>query len=251
MARRLPCERVQVSEESSDPQCAPAPRLTRVVVVDDHPVCRKGIVALVNSMADFRVCGEADDVASGYETIARVRPEVAVVDISLRTGSGVSLIKQVRQALPETICLAFTVYPEAVVREQMLDAGAALVVRKDAAPAELIEALRSSTKAFAHGVDWRRSRPRQNPPTVSVNLLTKRELEIFQMLGEGTSARDIAVQLGVSRKTVNTHRENIKQKLGMHSVAEIHFHAVQWMKAAHQLDREREPAEGSRPDAEQ
>lgn len=214
--------------ESSD-------RPWRVLIVDDHPLVRKGIVTLIGQERDLEVCGEADEMPAAISLIREVLPDIVIVDLSLKAGNGLELVKHVHSAHPDVKMLVCSMHDESLFAERCLRAGANGYLNKEEASERVIEAIRTirSGKAFLSEqlADRLLARvvggddPLQRSP---IENLTDRELEVFGLIGQGLTTRQIAERLHLSHKTIESYRENIKTKLSLKNAAELSRHAVQW-----------------------
>ena len=208
----------------------------RIVIVDDHPIVRKGLTELINHESGMVVCGESDTADGGLARIRADRPAVAIVDLSLGLDSGLQLIKTLNASLPDVKVLILSMHDETLHAERALAAGASGYIMKHAAMQHLIGAIRcvASGKTYVSPemserivarVTGRRDPP---PATAPIDRLTDREREVFTLIGRGLGPRDIARQLTVSVKTVETHQARIKEKLGLTHVRELARAAVSW-----------------------
>jgi DNA-binding NarL/FixJ family response regulator len=212
------------------------PHVARVLIVDDHPVVRLGYSDLINHQPDLQVCGEAADVSEAIAQLESAQPDLVIVDISLKDSDGLDLIRQVKAKRPATKLLIVSAHDEALFAERGLRAGAIGYVNKEEAIDRLIEAIRRvlrgeiyirdsvATRMMCRAIG--RKADLQRSP---VETLSDRELETFRLLGQGYNTRKIAEQMGLSFKTVECYRENIKKKLNIKSAAELVRHAVQWV----------------------
>src|SRR4051794_3846183 len=211
-----------------------AVKKSRVLLVDDHPVVRRGLALMIDDEADLAVCGEADDFEHALEAVAKLNPDVAVVDISLSGRSGIDLTKELRNKHPNLPVLVLSMHDETLQAERALRAGAKGYIMKREATTSVIAALRQVLRGGIYVSDRIGARLlgklAEAPPGVRSPLerLSDREMEIFTMIGQGASPRHIAEKLGLSVKTVEAHRENIKGKLGLASSNELIRYAVQY-----------------------
>ena len=207
----------------------------RILIVDDHPIFRRGLRDLVESEPDLVICGEASTVDEALQQVALKRPDVAVIDLSLKGGHGLELIKQIRQDHPGIKMLVCSVSAESHFAERAVHAGALGYVNKQEAADELIEAVRQvfrgelylsspMAKRLLHGLVGG-----QKTDTSPVENLTDREMEVFQMLGQGQTTKQIARQLDLSPKTIEAHRENIKTKLNLINSVQLSHFAFRWV----------------------
>jgi len=211
-------------------------RTIRVVIVDDHPVVRQGLSLLLEQEGDMVCVGEAETTVDALKVLEETRPDVAVVDISLRDSSGIELVKDIRIRWPEMLALVLSMHDESFYAERVLRAGARGYVTKDEVGEKVITAIRRvltgeiylsdrmSSKMLCKLVDNRQ------PAGVSVECLSDRELQVFEMIGQGQGTRNIAEALHLSTKTIESHRERIKKKLQFTNASELLQHAIQWVQ---------------------
>lgn len=208
-----------------------------VLIVDDHPLVRQGLAMLINKSPDLRVMGQAADTQGALALMAEHEPEVAVVDLSLAGGSGLDLLKEIGRRHPSVLTLVLTMHDELFYAERALRAGARGYVMKGEETDEVIEAIRQVRKGEIYVSEHLRStlvqraaEPGPNAPSSAVESLSDRELEVFELVGRGQPTREIAKQLSVSVKTVETHRHRIKEKLGLRSGTEMVRYAIRWVE---------------------
>jgi len=209
----------------------------KIFIVDDHPMMREGLAQLITEENDLAVCGEADDAAQALEQIEKLKPDLALVDITLRSSSGLELIKDLAIRSPQTAVLVISMHDESLYAERVLRAGGRGYVMKQEGGKKLMEAIRHvlsgktyvSEKISAKILDLFSGRPTESASPVE--RLTDREFEVFRLIGQGLSTKQIADKLRVSGKTVEVHRVNIKQKLSIGTAAELIRFAVRWMEA--------------------
>ena len=208
---------------------------SRVLIVDDHPLLREGIARVINDQPDLIVCAEAEDRASALTIAETTHPDLAVVDITLRDQSGLELIKDFRVRFPELLILAFSVHDESVYAERALRAGARGYVMKREASEKVLEAIRTvlDGKVYTSGqvaaaiLDKVTGYP-AGPVRSVLDVLSDREMEVLMWIGKGYGSHQIAEQLHLSVKTVETHRANIKLKLKLSSSNELLKCAIGW-----------------------
>ncbi len=207
-------------------------------LVDDHPIVRRGFQYLLNVEPDLLVCGEADSGPEALQKILTLKPDVAIVDLSLRSSNGLELIKQVRAQDLNVKILVFTMRAETIYAERALRAGANGYITKEEGTERAIDAVRSIVAGktclsplMAQAIMARVAGKSTTPPT-SLELLSDRELEILELIGSGLASREIAAKLHVSIKTVESHREHIKTKLGLKGAPELVNYAYNWMRGA-------------------
>lgn len=211
------------------PVISPKP-ISKVLIVDDHPIVCQGLQALIDAQDDFSVCGIAEDVAGALDTISREQPDIAIVDLNLKGGDGLELIKARRgHELP---ILVLSMHEEGLYAERAIRAGAKGYLMKQEASDKVIDALRCVLAGELFVSDTLRSRLLENsgPQTASDPMadLSDRELQIFRLIGMGHGTRQIAENLHLSIKTIESHRRNIKLKLGIKSAPELVRQAVRF-----------------------
>jgi DNA-binding NarL/FixJ family response regulator len=208
----------------------------RILIVDDHPIVREGLSHRIAAQPDMVVCGNAADVNDAIERIGETSPSLAIVDISLRNSDGLDLVKAIVARFPGVRVLVHSMYDESIYAERCLRAGAHGYINKEEDPEVVIEAIRlvaagsiymSATMTnrvlgqTLHGL------PHHEDSLVA---LTDRQLEVFRLIGEGEGVRNISQRLHISVHTVETHRENIKRKLGIEQLSELNRRAVLWVQ---------------------
>lgn len=213
-------------------------RPARIVVVEDHVMVREGFVALISREPSFEVCGEADAVDEALALVASVKPDVLIVDLVLREGSGLDLIKAVVQIDPRLKVLVISMQDEEVYAERCLKAGASGYVMKHSATEDFIDAIRTvlageiyvSRKMNVRLLRKLATRDDTAVPGSELSGLSDRELQVYQMIGAGMNTREIAPILGISPKTVASHRENLKLKLGLKDGRALIQSAMRWQE---------------------
>jgi DNA-binding NarL/FixJ family response regulator len=208
----------------------------RVAIVDDHPLVREGLRLLISGTSDLEVCGEADSVPAALTLVRDERPDIMLVDISLRDGYGIDLVRQVAQEEGAPYMLVLSMFDESQFAERALQAGAMGFLNKQSSRETVIDGIRTVLKgqvclspAMTQRLLSRVTGARQQSSGETLNQLTDRELQVFQMIGQALSTREIAEQLHLSVHTVETHREKIKRKLGARNSVELTRQAVQWV----------------------
>ncbi|HTD86306.1 MAG TPA: response regulator transcription factor [Candidatus Binatia bacterium] len=209
----------------------------RVLLVDDHPILRKGLAQMINMEQDMTVCGEAEEAGKAFELVGTLQPDVAVVDISLKTGNGIELVKNVKARYPELPILVLSMHDESLYAERALRAGSLGYIMKEEATEQVLVAIRRVLKGEIFLSEKMKSRMLQqlttggrNKVVVSpIENLTDRELEVFRLIGEGRSTRQIAGELHLSVRTVEAYREYIKSKLNLRNATELVQHAFHWV----------------------
>ena len=222
----------------------------RILVADDHPLFREGLVQLINRERDLSCCGETGTVAATQTAVARLKPDLLVLDLRLKDGDGLELIKSLNARFPDLLVLVLSEHDETLYAERALRAGAKGYLMKEEATDEVLNAIRrilqgelylsrkmsvlALHKLLGNAADARGG---------YVGRLTDRELQVFQMLGAGKGTADIAAELHVSPKTIESHRENIKHKLGLRNAVDLLCHAVHWVLGRSGSD----PRSGTQP----
>jgi DNA-binding NarL/FixJ family response regulator len=211
-------------------------RKKRILVVEDHAMVREGFIALINQTDDLEVCAEADNVLDAMKAIASSRPDLMIIDIVLKKGDGIDLIKASRSQYHRLPLLVVSMQDEYVYAERTLRAGAMGYIMKQEASGKLLEGIRAVLTGniyVSRNINLRmlQAVTGRAPATDGsiVSTLSDRELQVFQMIGTGMASREIGASLGISSKTVDTHRENIKLKLQLKNAAELMSSAVQWI----------------------
>jgi DNA-binding NarL/FixJ family response regulator len=209
----------------------------RVLLVDDHPMLRQGLAQVINQQKDLTVCCEAGDAGEAEQRITSSKPDLAVVDISLEGKSGLEFIKDLQALHPEVPVLVMSMHDESLYAERVLRAGARGYVMKKAGGEAVLQAIRQvlSGKIYVsermsaqilEKFSGARSAKHQSP----IEMLTDREFEVFQLIGEGCVTREIAERLHISPKTVDVYRQNLKEKLKLPSATSLIQHAVRWVE---------------------
>lgn len=208
---------------------------SRILIVDDHPMMRDGLTMRINSQEDMLVCGEAACENEAVELVIQTCPDLVLVDISLQSGNGIELVKRIRLLNAETKILVVSTFQESLYAERALRAGALGYLNKQESNDKLLEAIRTVLKGerFVSPEITQRlvsqALGKQALTDDPLKMLTDRELEIFRLIGAGNSTSTIAEQLFLSPHTVDTHRENIKKKLGFKNAAQLNRQAIQSM----------------------
>lgn len=207
----------------------------RILVVDDHPIVRQGLALMINREPDLVVCGEAEDVSAAMHVLASARPDVMILDISLNGPDGLDLLKNIRTTHPTLPVLILSMHDETIYAERALRAGANGYIMKQEATEKVLVAVRRilggeiyvsdriANKMLKHYIAGSSVRG-----TSSVADLSDRELEVFRLIGEGHGTRQIAEELHLSVKTVESYQAHIKEKLSLRSARELVQHAIQW-----------------------
>ena len=208
----------------------------RIFLVDDHPLVREWLGLLLQREPDLTICGEAEDVHDAIEKIEKTSPDLAVVDISLKNTHGLELIKDLQARLPELPLLVLSMHDESLYAERVLRAGAKGYITKQEATKKVLVAIRQVLDGQVYLSEKMASRMvnklvvgRRDKQSFSIERLTDRELEVFQLIGRGYSTRRIAEELHLGIKTVESYRARIKEKLQLEGATELLQHAIQWV----------------------
>ena len=206
----------------------------KVLIVDDHPVVREGLSARLETQPDLEVCGQTGDVTEALEMVAALDPDIAIIDLSLKTGHGLDLIKRIKSHKPSVRMLVWSMYPDSLYAERALHAGAMGYVNKENATDQIIEAIRrlQEGKVFLSEPMSQRllsQAAHSSAQTSPLDGLSDRELETFELLGQGLDTVQIAAKMCVSPKTIETYRARIKEKLQLRKSTELLQRAVQWV----------------------
>lgn len=207
----------------------------RVLLVDDHPIIRQGLTLLINREPDLMVCGEAQEAHSAADAIATLRPDLVILDISLGGPDGVELLKQLRARDADLPVLVLSMHDESIYAERVLRAGANGYIMKQEATDLVLTAIRRILgggvyvpERVASKMLRQYARGSASDARSPIAALSDRELEVFRLIGEGSSTRQIAAALHLSVKTVESYQAHIKEKLALRNARELQHHAVEW-----------------------
>jgi DNA-binding NarL/FixJ family response regulator len=205
-----------------------------ILIVDDHPMLREGLRTVINREPDLMVCGEAENAQQAMSAVQKLSPDLTLVDITLPGKSGLELVKDLKALRPKLLILAISLHEESLYAERMLRAGASGYITKQRPPEEFVKAVRQVldghvyvSKEVSETV-LRRLSSKSQPNLSPTEVLTDREFEIMQLIGQGKAPREIAQRLHLSVKTVAVHAANIRQKLKLKTTAQVIRFAVQW-----------------------
>jgi DNA-binding NarL/FixJ family response regulator len=211
-----------------------------VFIVDDHPLVREGLTNLINRQSDLIVCGEAKDSADAIAGIEKERPDVAIIDISLTNESGLELIKDIVREFPHVALVVLSMHDEGLYAERALRAGARGYVMKHETSKSVLACIQRVLEGgiyvsdrIANRLALRLTSPRKAVVSSPVERLSDRELEIFQLLGQGRTPSEIARDLNLSLKTVQAYCARAKEKFGVTSLTELLRAAIRWDDASH------------------
>jgi DNA-binding NarL/FixJ family response regulator len=211
------------------------PKSQRILLVDDHPLVRRALKQTLERERDLTVCGEAEDREEALNVLAASTPTMAIVDIALKNSDGLDLVKDIRRSHPEVLTLVLSMHNESVHAERAIRAGANGYISKQEAPTEVLRAVRKvlggeiywPEKAVAETVN-RLARSGFNHNGGPAVTLSERELQVFELIGIGSTPAQIAAIMDVEVSTVDTYRSRIKEKLGLKSANELRHEAIRW-----------------------
>jgi len=210
----------------------------KIFIVDDHPVFRKGLAQLIDEEADLRVTGEAESVTQAIRLIQRAVPDLMIVDLTLKDKSGIELIEYLKEHFPRLPVLVISMHDESLYAERVLRAGALGYITKQEMTGNVVSAIHQviAGKRYISSdmVDALLGKMMAGPKGEGkspIEILSNRELEVFQLIGQGFSRGEIADLLHLSVKTIGTYRENIKRKMNLKTATELMKHAVTWTQA--------------------
>jgi DNA-binding NarL/FixJ family response regulator len=208
------------------------------LVVDDHPVFRQGLVALIRSDERFEVCAETGSAAETLAALEHAVPDIALVDISLVGQNGLDLVKSLKASHPAILILIISMHDEVVYAERALKAGARGYVMKQEAASVMMDAISTVLSGKIYVSAAMRDRlletmfsPREEAEAPSVERLSDRELEVLELIGQGYGAAETAKVLNLSVKTVNAYRDHIKEKLRINGAGDLRRFAVKWVQS--------------------
>lgn len=210
---------------------------SKIYILDDHPIVIEGLKKLIDSQEDMQVIGSAEDANTALLQIAKLKPEIVILDITLKDRSGVDLIKKLKATHEGIQIIVYSMHDENVYAERCLRAGAMGYVMKAEQPTRVIQGIRQIASgsfffsaallgSIVSGGSTRGGASRGEP----ARMLSDRQLEIFEMVGRGCDSHSMAEKLGLSAKTVDAHKANIRQKLGLASARELLMEAVRWVE---------------------
>jgi DNA-binding NarL/FixJ family response regulator len=216
----------------------PSVTKTRILIVDDHPIVREGHETILNHEQDLEVCGQAEDAFGALSAIAEWKPDIALVDISLKRSDGIELTKMIKAQYPEMSVIVLSVHDEALYAERVLLAGAKGYLMKDVAAERIVKAVRTVLRGeiyvsdavarkFMHII----ASDKAGIAKTAIEHLSDRELETFRLIGEGFSVSKIAGQLHLSVKTVETYRSRIKEKLRLDDASQLLQYSIHWARS--------------------
>jgi DNA-binding NarL/FixJ family response regulator len=211
----------------------------RILLVDDHPITRQGVAVLINQEPDLEVIGEADSAPAAIAFLQKQPADLAIIDITLKTTNGIELMKHIRVLAPDMPVLVMSMHDEGIYAERAMRAGARGYIMKQEASNRVLTAIRTVLAGELHLSDRMKERMlhrlvnnRKEEVRFSIDTLSDREMEVFQLIGDGFSTRQVAAKLNLSVKTIDSYREHLKLKLQLESGKDLVRYAIQWMKGA-------------------
>ena len=208
--------------------------MASILIVDDHPLVRAGFAQLIGDTPDLEVCCEAGDMASALQLLDSKTPDLAIIDLSLAGGSGLDLIEHIKARNTNTLMLVASMHDEFLYAERVLAAGARGYINKQEAQEKIILAIRQVLSGKVYLSERMTERILNNMVSGSddkhgINSLSNRELQVFEMIGQGIAPGKMAKQLNLSVKTIETHQAHIKKKLGLTSAHKLTHRAIRWV----------------------
>ena len=212
-------------------------RLAKVLIVDDHPAVREGLAIRISGQPDLKVCGEAADIGEAMQLVTNTHPDIVIIDISLKNGNGIDLIKRIKARGESIRMLVWSMYSEFLCAERALRAGAMGYINKGQATDDIIEAIRAvlddkiyvSDKLAERVLHRSIGRSTEDLQHAPVENLSDREREVFELIGSGLNSEQMAEKINISPKTVQTYRARIKQKLRISRGSQLVQRAVKWV----------------------
>lgn len=208
--------------------------MAQIMIVDDHPLVRAGFAQLIADTPDLKVCGEASDMATALKLIESISPDLAIIDLSLASGSGLDLIEHIKARDSDMLMLVASMHEESLYAERVLAAGARGYINKQEAQDKIIQAIRQVLNGKVYLSQHMTERILNNMVSSSedkrdIEALSNRELQVFEMIGQGFATSKMAEQLNLSIKTIETHQAHIKKKLNLSSAHELTHRAIRWI----------------------
>ena len=210
--------------------------MTKILIVDDHAVIRDGLAVLINDESDLEVCGEAADVVDALQAISETDPDVAIIDVSLETGSGIELVKEVKARFPSVRMLVWSMFDESLYAERAIKAGALGYIDKKNVRDNIIDAIRTVLEGsvylsaeYSSKVINRLRRGESVEAKLPTEVLTDRELEAYTLIGNGLNTAEIAERMELTVSTVETYRSRIKEKLELRNASQLIREATVWV----------------------
>jgi DNA-binding NarL/FixJ family response regulator len=209
-----------------------------VFLVEDHPITQAGLAALIGREDDLFICGEADSAPAALDQIAKLKPSIVISDIALKTSNGIELMKNLMALCPEVPILVMSMHDESLYAERAIRAGARGYIMKREAAEKILPAIRAILNGDIYLSEQMKGKllsgivrgRKADPGSFPLDTLSDRELEVFQLIGNGFTTREIAQRLNLSTKTIDSYREHLKLKLDLESGAELVRRAIRWTR---------------------
>jgi len=213
----------------------------KVLIVDDHPIVRDGLVTLINHESDLEVCGEAEEPQQALKAISELEPDVIIVDITLKGSNGIELTRSIKERSPGLPVIVLSIHDESIYAERALRAGARGYLMKEVVSERIITAIRTVLSGeiyVSNAISKRMLRKlaggKADTISTPMDSLSDRELEVFRLIGQGCKVSKIAQRMHLSVKTVETYRARIKEKLSLADADELLHYAIQWASSAYE-----------------
>jgi DNA-binding NarL/FixJ family response regulator len=228
-------KRIGDSDDGRADKQANSPSRVSILIVDDHPLVRESLKRIIQREPDLMVCGEAEDREQALTIVSASKPHLAIVDLSLKNSHGLELIKDLRDRFPKVRSLVLSMHDETIHAERAIRAGARGYITKQEAPAKILLAIRRVlngeiywSETAAARVASKIASPSHSATSFPIDLLTDREMQVFEFIGTGRSTRQIASMLHIDVSTVETYRARIKEKLNLKNALELLQYAIRW-----------------------
>jgi DNA-binding NarL/FixJ family response regulator len=210
----------------------------KIFIVDDHPIVRQGLTAIINHEKDLEICGEADEAREAFKAVSELKPDLVIVDITLKNSDGIELTKNLKAQYPTLLVIVLSIHDESTYAERVLRAGAQGYLMKEVVSQNIVSAIRTVLGGEIYvsnkmGKKLLRKLAGGKADTISapIDSLSDRELEIFRLIGQGYKPSKIAQSMHLSVKTVETYRARIKEKLNLADADELLRYAIQWISS--------------------
>jgi DNA-binding NarL/FixJ family response regulator len=208
----------------------------KIFIVDDHPIVRQGLTAIINHEKDLEICGEADEAREAFKAVSELKPDLVIVDITLKNSDGIELTKNLKAQYPTLLVIVLSIHDESTYAERVLRAGAQGYLMKEVVSQNIVSAIRTVLGGEIYvsntmGKKLLRKLAGGKADTISapIDSLSDRELEIFRLIGQGYRISKIAESMHLSVKTVETYRARIKEKLSLADADELLQYAIKWV----------------------
>lgn len=209
-----------------------------IFLVEDHPITQAGLAALIGREEDLFICGEADNAPTALDQISKLRPSLVITDIALKTSNGIELMKNLMALCPEVPILVMSMHDESLYAERAIRAGARGYIMKREAADKVLPAIRAILNGDIYLSEQMKGKllsgivrnRKAEPAAFPLDTLSDRELEVFQLIGNGFTTREIAQRLNLSTKTIDSYREHLKLKLDLENGAELVRRAIRWTR---------------------